>query len=927
MVHLHQKQLQEAPRPMTSTFCLAYNVFPRPALHSHSHAPIPILHSLISELKGLKASFPLPLPLSPSSSLVPQKLTTLLSAFTRSVTSLQERKHERLITEILDIPLWTSPASVRIATLDFIVHAVVANGALVQSCLHTLVYALLPPPAPPTPDPHPGQPWTPLPDHATTQDDVLNCLIKVLELVPTSSQRLLPLLSSNFPHKLRDRTTHCLYLRALFTLAEARAGGAVREAILALVIEHLISIDVEIRWEDIVDVMTEETKEEEGGGVAEEEPDIFELEGMTELEMVGGGGGGGNGGGEEDVMFVGGGFEGGHPVAIKKSAPSLGGGGGGGNGHAIDSSGGEATTETAITTTTIIAAVDETADKLDSLMEMTMEHVHTRVEKGQLPALWDTVMSCFDTTILHTHRSKFVQFLVFYLARHAPEPCCTSFVSLLLHKITDRLQPPITRSAAAAYCGSFLARAGYVPEPLVIEALNRLADWCLRYTREEDRKGGLPPIPSSSVLSMMTVAQDAKERHAAFFASFQSLLYALCYHMEPLLLKNARSSRGGSRVGAAVTTTTTAEVDVAKEEEKAMENANDNDNANAMLDACSQAIERMFRETMPRLLTHPLDPLSSCARSVVIEFGRQAGALGHPALLKIVKEWQRRQTPASSLRSNGNGSNGNGAHASSMHPRSSRPLEVFFPFDPYLLCRSASYLQLNETYVMWRKGHPSGAARAGLAAAGGSAEVKGRGKGRVRGQHRNAAIDDDDDGMWEGLEEALEVSSGLEDDSSGSEDGDDDDEMSSSSSSSDSDSSDSSSSDDDDDILLGSGHSDIDSSSTDSDTDGLRKSRFGSMPNSSLSSDGRRRISRRRVPGALRASLAAARLGGNLASGGSPTTGMPIPGHGSLSTDNGGSPWGMSPSGGSFYLGSGGGGGGGANGGAGGGGFAPMSMN
>lgn len=70
---------------------------------------------------------------------------------------------------------------------------------------------------------------------------------QVLLLVPTAGSRLLPLLSSNFPHKLRDRNTQCLYLRAAFALAEGRAGGAIREGVLAGVVEHLIGIDVEIR--------------------------------------------------------------------------------------------------------------------------------------------------------------------------------------------------------------------------------------------------------------------------------------------------------------------------------------------------------------------------------------------------------------------------------------------------------------------------------------------------------------------------------------------------------------------------------------------------------------------------------------------------------------------------------------------------------
>lgn len=235
-----------------------------------------------------------------------------------------------------------------------------------------------------------------------------------------------------------------------------------------------------------------------------------------------------------------------------------------------------------------------------------------------------------------------------------------------------------------------------------------------------------------------------------------------------------------------------------------------------MLEACAQAVQGIFSEVMPKLLTHTLDPLSSCARSVVVEFGRQAGALGHPQLAAAVRDWELRR----------------GAAGAAGAP--SRPLEVFFPFDPYLLRRSAAHLDLPATYVRWRRGHPSGAPRAGL-----------------------AAVEDDD-------------SSGLEDSSD-----EDDESLSDGEDSSDS--------------------SDSDAESTSSgDTDDLRRTRFGSMPDSSLSSGGRRRpFGSRRMPGALKASLAA--LAG---SGGSPTMGVPIPG-GSLSTDNG-SPWGMSPTFGQF---------------------------
>ena len=49
---------------------------------------------------------------------------------------------------------------------------------------------------------------------------------------------------------------------------------------------------------------------------------------------------------------------------------------------------------------------------------------------------------------------------MFYACRQAPEPCCRAFLALLLTRLTDAHQPPITRSACAAYVASFLARYG-----------------------------------------------------------------------------------------------------------------------------------------------------------------------------------------------------------------------------------------------------------------------------------------------------------------------------------------------------------------------------------------------------------------------------------------------------------------------------------
>lgn len=69
--------------------------------------------------------------------------------------------------------------------------------------------------------------------------------------MPTAPSRLMSVIAGGIPHRLRDRDAQCLYLRGALALAEAPAAAAVREGILAAAAEHLLSLDVEIRWQDI----------------------------------------------------------------------------------------------------------------------------------------------------------------------------------------------------------------------------------------------------------------------------------------------------------------------------------------------------------------------------------------------------------------------------------------------------------------------------------------------------------------------------------------------------------------------------------------------------------------------------------------------------------------------------------------------------
>jgi RNA polymerase I-specific transcription initiation factor RRN3 len=57
----------------------------------------------------------------------------------------------------------------------------------------------------------------------------------------------------------------------------------------------------------------------------------------------------------------------------------------------------------------------ETRGKLDALMGLVLQHLQQRCAAGQLRPAWATMLHTFERSILDTYRSKFTQFLMFFL--------------------------------------------------------------------------------------------------------------------------------------------------------------------------------------------------------------------------------------------------------------------------------------------------------------------------------------------------------------------------------------------------------------------------------------------------------------------------------------------------------------------------------
>ena len=342
--------------------------------------------------------------------------------------------------------------------LDFVVKLLVANGSMVSFCLRRLVFCLIPP-NPLLEAPVPGQTWQPPAQQAAVQDQIIKALADILLLVPTAPKTMLSELSQRMPFKIVNRAAPCMYFRAVYQLSQMPAGDCIRDGLQAAMVDCLLNIDVEIKWQDIADqqagshlapaahalqchpsldiccktvqhclclpcdstvykrprAIIEDpahlTLPKHGADHvdderdSEDEQDVFALEGRTGQELQ-----------EQTIQTL----------DEAAADPSISRGGWEGAAATQD--------VIPVASTSDRSPIDETADTLDSLMELTFDHLLWRCsEAGQLPRTWAVMLAAFDRTLLHTYRSKFTQFLVYYMCQQVKSiPCIRLSVCLQL---------------------------------------------------------------------------------------------------------------------------------------------------------------------------------------------------------------------------------------------------------------------------------------------------------------------------------------------------------------------------------------------------------------------------------------------------------------------------------------------------------------
>merc|ERR1719487_1957783 len=140
--------------------------------------------------------------------------------------------------------------------------------------------------------------------------------------------------------------------------------------------------------------------------------------------------------------------------------------------------------------------VDRMSQVLDAMMMKVLEFLQRRLSKRENGIQVDehnlvkSLLEIFDTHVLTTYRSRYVQFLFFYISSLKPQ-WTEDFLTLLLRTLHNLQESPVKRRMAAGYLGSFVCRASFLTKNFSLQTTKYMVTFVLEQlnSRELHREG------------------------------------------------------------------------------------------------------------------------------------------------------------------------------------------------------------------------------------------------------------------------------------------------------------------------------------------------------------------------------------------------------------------------------------------------------
>lgn len=313
-------------------------------------------------------------------------------------------------------------------------------------------------------------------------------LMRILQLIPTSSTRMADIISSHFPHSSEQTQATINYVSNLLRFLDYAPEQA--RAVWQLIIERVMQIDVECDDEDESDSDSEgesDSDGDDGDSSSDSEDD------------------------EKEIL--------GAQPSKRRRLDHL--------EEALDE--GEEVTESQLSP----AAFLQQHDKLDALVVFLLRHLEkqftvAKVASGEATPLFIMLLDIFKDIVLPTHTTRAVQFIVFHVA-HAHQDLLDAFLAALIEEALNPKSDGSRRQKAMQYIASFLARSRGLSRNQMVFVVSFLGTWLSRYISERE----------SEVDTAQSMA-----RFRMFYAAVQALFYIFCFRHEMLRLEDGSGWEG-----------------------------------------------------------------------------------------------------------------------------------------------------------------------------------------------------------------------------------------------------------------------------------------------------------------------------------------------------------------------------------------------
>ncbi|KAG4306186.1 hypothetical protein PORY_000174 [Pneumocystis oryctolagi] len=320
-------------------------------------------------------------------------------------------------------------------------------------------------------------------------DRVHFALKYILDLVPVSYTFLFSMLVTEFPHKSQKTSLQVTYLKNLLRILEY--APVISGQVFGLIIDKIIQIDVEIQIE------LEDLDEEADEVAAAIEDDANSKDKLLSLDDCS------NADAENDDI----------EESLDPSQDQL--------------------------YIQAVVYIRDMVDRLDCMLTVLFDYLATiftqsEESKYKSESLMDLtfkhLLHAFDSIILHTFRSRYTQFILFWVSQ-TNEKYMNMFLGLILERTLDISRSPVSRSISCAYVASFVARALGLNKDMIRNTVNTLCRWMNLFLDEWENVED-----SSDVLV---------KKFNTFYSIVQSVLYIFCFRWRDLTDEDVQENSSG----------------------------------------------------------------------------------------------------------------------------------------------------------------------------------------------------------------------------------------------------------------------------------------------------------------------------------------------------------------------------------------------